>query len=218
MQGLLILNTLLAVLVVVAGWRFVHQLKRRRFASGMLWSLQGLVLLAGFFVVLLVYSNLHTYQRLTYEEVIADIYLRKLAPQRFQLSLSLSEQDEGQHYYVVEGDQWQLDARILKWKGWANLIGLDSFYQLDRLSGRFADAREARSRAPTVFDLSTKSTGLDVWKLKQLLREKMGFVDTLFGQGVFMPMTDGAHFQVSIGQSGLVTRPVNETARASLYE
>jgi len=217
LNGLLIISAVLALAVTAAGWRFVHQLKRKHLLSSAVWSLQGALLLSGFFLVLLVYSNLHTYQRLTYEQVIADVYVRKLAPQRYQISMSLSNADQDQHYYELEGDQWQLDARILKWKGWANLIGLDSFYQLVRLSGRFSDAEQARSRLPTLHDLKQPSSGLDIWKAKQLLRDKAGFVDTLFGQGVFMPMTDGAHFQVSIGQQGLITRPVNSAAKASVF-
>jgi len=67
-----------------------------------------------------------------------------------------------------------------------------------------------------VHDLSTQSRGLDIWKLKKLLHSRINFVDTVFGQGVFMPMLDGAHFQVSIGQSGLLVRPVNEVAKASV--
>ena len=215
MNGLLVVSAVLALVFVAAGWRFVHQLKRRRLLSSLAWSIQGVLLLAGFLLVLLVYSNLHTYQRLTHEAVIADIYIRQLRPQHFQLSLSLSDKDRDQHYYELEGDQWQLDARILKWKGWANLLGLDSFYQLDRLSGRYADAEQARAHPPSVYDLSAEPAGLDIWRLKQLLRERVGFVDTLFGQGVFMPMADGAHYQVSIGQQGLITRPANDVARAS---
>ncbi len=216
MEGLLIITALLALLIVLCGWRFVHQLKRKRLLSSALWSVQGVVTLSAFLLLLLTYSNLHTYQRLTHETVVADVYVRKLDTQKFQLSLSFSESDDDQRYYVLEGDQWQLDARILKWKGWANLIGLDSFYQLVRLSGRFEDIDEARIRPPSMHDLSNPVRGLDIWKMKRLFNEKMGFVDTLFGQGVFMPMRDGAHYRVSVGQFGLVTRPINKIARSAL--
>lgn len=216
MDGLLIISGLLALAVSGIGWRFIHQLKRRRLVSSMLWSFQGLLMFSSFIIVLLIYSNLHTYQRLTYESVIADVYVRELGPQKFQLSLSYSDSDDDQHYYVLEGDEWQLDAKVLKWKGWANLIGLNSFYQLDRLSGRYADIKQAKQRLPSLHDLTNQSQGLDIWKMKQLLRDKIGFVDVLFGQGVFMPMVDGSHFKVLIGQSGLITRPVNEAARAAV--
>jgi hypothetical protein len=218
MNGLLVIAALFALFLLAAAWRFVHQLKRKKVVSGLLWSGQSLLFLCLFLIVLLMYSNMHTYQRLTQESLIADVYLRKLAPQKFQVSLSFSERDEDQHYYVIQGDQWQLDARILKWKSWANLIGLDSYYQLERLSGRFHDIDQANRQPATVIDLRQAARGLDIWKLKRLLREKLWFVDTLFGQGVYMPMIDGAHFRVSLGQSGLIVRPVNQQAEINPFD
>jgi len=216
MEGLLIIAAVLAFFVIAIGWRFVHQLKRKRMISSALWSIQGLTVLSGFLVILLAYSNLHTYQRLTHEADVADVYVRQLGQHKYQLSLSFSESEDDQHYYVLEGDQWQLDARVLKWKGWANLIGLDSFYQLVRLSGRYQDIEQAKTSRPSLHDLSSPPRGLDIWKMKRLLNERMGFVDTLFGQGVFMPMVDGAHYKVTIGQSGLITRPINDAAKSAV--
>ena len=217
MTGLLIASGLLALLFCLLGWRFIHQLKRRRLMSGALWGVQGLLILAGFVIVLLLFSNLHNYQRLTWEKPLANIYIHRLKPQQYQLTIAYNDDSEEPQYFMLNGDQWQLDARILKWKGWANLLGLNSYYQLDRLSGRYADIQQARNRAPSLFDLSPPSRGLDVWKLKQLLQSRMSFVDTLFGQSVFMPMADGAQYQLSIGQSGLLVRPVNDAARAALF-
>jgi hypothetical protein len=213
MDGLLAIGGILALVICAAGWRFVHQVKRRRLVSGALWSLQGLLWLGCFFIVLLVYANLHSYQRLTYEQPVADIFIRQLEPGVYQLSLVLAGDHAEPVYYELTGDQWQLDARILKWKGWANLIGLDSFYKLERLSSRYQDIEKARSRAPSVFDLTGPRRGLDIWELKRRLRDQLVFVDTLFGQGVYMPMADGAHYRVSVGQAGLITRPANEIAR-----
>ena len=39
--------------------------------------------------------------------------------------------------FTVHGDEWRIDARVLKWKPWANVLGLDTQYRLDRLSGRY---------------------------------------------------------------------------------
>ncbi len=216
MDSLLFLGGLLALISCFIGWRFIHQLKRKQFLSGLFWSTQVVIVFSAFLVILLVYSNLHTYQRLTYEAAIADVYVRQLESQKYQILISYSELDGAQHYYILQGDQWQLDARILKWNGWANLLGLDSFYQLERLSGRYDDIEQARQHLPVIHDLSPQLRGLDLWKLKKLYHSRLSFVDTLFGQGVFMPMIDGAHFQVSIGQSGLLVRAINDIAKMSV--
>ncbi len=216
MIGLSILLAVLAVLFSLLGWRVVHQLKRRRLWSGLLWGTQGALLLVGFLLVLLVFSNLHNYQRLTWEQPLAQIYLHRIKPQQYQLSIAWQDKSREPQYFMLEGDQWQLDARILKWKSWANLIGLDSYYQLDRLSGRFEDIEQARQRLPSLHRLSPPGRGLDIWKLQRLFRQQVSLVDTLFGQSVFMPMADGAQYEISIGQGGLLVRPANPVARAAV--
>ncbi len=217
MDGLLIASAMLALLMALALWRALRLLRRKRLLAGGLWGLQAMLFLLAFFLLLLLFSNLQTYRRLTYEQPVADIYLRKLAPRRYQLSLALPGEEED-IYYVLEGDQWQLDARVLKWKPWANLLGLDAFYRLDRLSSRYADIERARSTPPSVYDLSPPLRGLDVWRLQRLLRERVHFVDTLFGQSVFMPMADGAHYRVTLGQGGLLVRAQNEAARRAVSQ
>jgi len=38
--------------------------------------------------------------------------------------------------FVVRGDERQIDARVLKWRGVATLLGLDCHCRLERPSGR----------------------------------------------------------------------------------
>jgi len=39
--------------------------------------------------------------------------------------------------YPISGDEIYVDARILKWHALANLLGLSTAYELDRVGGRF---------------------------------------------------------------------------------
>ena len=66
--------------------------------------------------------------------------------------------------FVLSGDEWQLDARVLKWKGWANLFGLDAQYRLERVSGRYRDIEQERTGERTVYALA-ENPGLDLWKV-----------------------------------------------------
>ena len=96
MNGLLIISAVLAVLLVLSLWRFFFLVKHRRILAGLAWSIQGLALTLGFFLVLMVLSNLYSYQRLTHETPIADVFMQRLAPQQFRVSLSMSRQEEDQ--------------------------------------------------------------------------------------------------------------------------
>ena len=42
--------------------------------------------------------------------------------------------------YVLYGDQWQIDARVVRWKLPALMAGVPPLYRLERLSGRYGDA------------------------------------------------------------------------------
>jgi len=42
------------------------------------------------------------------------------------------------------------------------------------------------------------------------------WADALYGSATFMPMADGAAYEVSVSQAGLLARPLNDAARAAV--
>ena len=197
----------------------LNRIKRGKIIGSTLYGLQGTIIFLSLIIILMIFSNLNTYQRLTYENDIAEVLIRKLARQKYQLVLiyqQISEQIIEPEYYTLHGDEWQLDTRVIKWKGWANIIGLDSYYQLDRLSGRYANIQQANTSVAGAHQLTGEQKGMSIWKLKNLMKSKLPFLDAYYGQSIFVPMRDGAKFSVSISQTGLVVRPVNDTANQAL--
>ena len=211
----------LVLILVVYLVLILNRIKRRKIIASALYSLQGMVVFLLLTTALLAFSNLNTYQRLNYENTIAEVLIRKLAQQKFQLVLITAERqgvEAEPEYYSLYGDEWQLDTRIIKWKGWANVIGLDSYYQLDRLSGRYSSIEQANSAPPTAHQLGGAEKGMNIWKLKYLMKSKLPFLDAYYGQSVFMPMRDGAKFSVAISQTGLIVRPLNKSASQAVQD
>jgi len=209
----------LGILFVVFVVLTLNRIKRGKIIGSTLYGLQGTVIFLLLVIILLIFSNLNTYQRLTYENDIAEVLIRKLDRQKYQLVLIYprsSEQIIEPEYYSLYGDEWQLDTRVIKWKGWANIIGLDSYYQLDRVSGRYANIQQANTSLASAYQLTGEQKGMSIWKLKSLMKSKLPFLDAYYGQSIFVPMRDGAKFSVSISQAGLVVRPVNESAIQAL--
>ena len=213
------LSIAIGILVSILIALTLSRIKNRKIIASGLYAIHTLIALFIFIVLLLAFSNLNTYNRLTYESEIAEILIKRIAEQEFQLEfieiarpVIRAEQD----YFQLSGDEWRLDARILKWKGWANIFGLDSYYQLERLSGRYSDIEQANSISPIAYQLSGTQKGVNIWKLKQLMKSKLPFLDAYYGQSVFMPMRDGARYRLSITQSGLVVRPANKAAIRAL--
>lgn len=175
-------------------------------------AMGGSLLLCAAALLFVVALNLHTYARLTHEAPVAEIVFEARGPQRYRATLSRTTTGDDMQMFVLAGDEWQLDARVLKWKGWANLFGLDAQYRLERVSGRYRDLEQERKDERTVYSLS-ENPGLDVWMLSQQYSSWLPIVDAIYGSATYMPMADGARYQISITQSGLISRPLNEAAQ-----
>jgi hypothetical protein len=156
--------------------------------------------------------NLHTFHRLTDEAPIARLRFTEMSPQHYAVELRSGDFCKPRHF-ELDGDQWRLDARFLKWKPMANLFGLDAMYRLDRLGGRYSNIQTANSRQSVAYDIGDKPA-LD---LTDYLDEKWlswSPVDTLFGSSVYETIDPAYQYTVYRSQSGLlVRRELIETAR-----
>lgn len=159
-------------------------------------------------------ANLHTYARFNAEQPVATVALQKLGEQRFRAHVTLPAAERSARF-ELRGDQWQIDARVLRWRGLAILAGLDSRFRLERLSGRFSDTSQASRTLPSVHDLSGEQ-GVDFWGMARRYGEWLPLVDATYGSGAYVPMADGSRWQVSIGRDGLIIRPDNPAAAQAL--
>jgi len=207
----------IAIVIAVFGGLLLllacQRLLRARFLAAGGSAFMGVLLLACAALFFVVSLNLHTYARLTYEQPVAEIVFETRAPQSYRATLTRMPGGEMQ-IFVLAGDEWQLDARVLKWKGWANLLGLDAQYRLERVGGRYRDIEQERHDERTVYSLS-ENPGVDLWQVSTQHPRWIPFVDAVFGSATYMPMADGARYQVSITQSGLIARPLNAAADAA---
>ena len=214
MQTLTITSILIGSIGVLLCLLGIIKLTKRLMMSSVRYEITGIALLAVAGMLFLVSSNIHTYERLVYEQPIASIRLHQIAPQHY--SIELQELASGESwFYELRGDEWQLDAQILTWHGYANLLGLDSYYRLHRLSGRYTDIEQERKAPHTVHALATEER-IDLWSYANEYKDWMNMVDATYGSAVFLPMNDAARYSISISRNGLVARPDNEVARKAV--
>lgn len=180
----------------------------RLLAGGGVLAVAGLLSVVGL--------NLQTYSRLTHERLVATVDLTQNGPQDYTANVTLAEEVEATSYSVL-GDELRMEARVLKWTPWANIVGYDAVYKLDRLSGRYADLEDEQTRERSVHGLSN-NPGLDVFKIVRDQGGLMGSVDAYYGSGTYVPMIDQAQYNVFMTQNGLITRAANETATEGLRE
>jgi len=202
--------SLLGLVLLLAG---IARLFRRKLLRGALQGLSGLVLIFAAILSWSVALNLYGYQRLTQEQSIATLRFEARGPQAFRVYVI--HPDQLAQSFDLRGDEWQIDARVLKWSGLATVLGLDTAYQLDRLTGRFRDLQQARESPHTVYSLY-QPRGMDVWQLAREYRGWLPWVDAIYGSATYMPMADRAEYTVSLTASGLIARPDNAVAEQAV--
>ena len=148
--------------------------------------------------------NLYTYHRFTEEMPVAELAFEQLEARRFRVTLSALDTPDRQ--FVLQGDEWQLDARMIKWTDWLTFLGESPLYRLDRLSGRYIEIGEARRNGLSAHALSDDDTGIDIWAFAREAGDWLPGVDAAYGSSVFLPMRDGAIYEVSISRTGLLAR------------
>ncbi|HJS39268.1 MAG TPA: hypothetical protein VJ789_14180 [Burkholderiales bacterium] len=158
-------------------------------------------------------ASLHTYSRLTHEEEAARVILRSLGPQRYELLLVRAGSPSQR--YELQGDEWQIDARVMKWGAMGNLVGLDTVYRFERLAGRYANHDQERKGPRTVHALS-QDGALDFWQLLKKYHKYMPLADAMYGSAAYVPMADGAQYVVSVSTTGLLIRPLNDAAKKAV--
>jgi hypothetical protein len=205
-----------AVLVIIAivglVWFFsgLARLLHGRFFNGPSRSLAGLVLILVVAFITLLALDLHTYFALTHEQLVASLRFEAIGPQYFHVRLI----DARGHLMQTDlhGDEWQLDARVIKWNGLATLLGLQARYRLERLSGRYRDVVQERDAVHSAVSLGPNSW-LDSWTLMQRYARWLPWVDASYGSATYLPMVDGGEYQVTLSPTGLIARPENAAAQ-----
>jgi hypothetical protein len=208
--GIALLGVLLAFPLLLAS---IRRLRRLKLVRGTLYLLLGGIVILGAAAAGLVAANLFTYARLTHEQEAARVTTRQTAERQF--TVSLQARGRPLRHYDLRGDEWQIDARVLKWRALGNLLGFDTVYRLERLSGRYGDIALERSAPRSVHSLA-EDPGLDFWALARRYQPFLPLADALYGSAAYVPMAEGAEYLVTVSGSGLVVRPANEAARRAV--
>lgn len=179
-------------------------------------GLFGLLFLACLAFSLLFYLSLRGYQRLSDETLIAEVRFQQLDQRLFRAYLRQRARCQADEY-LIAGDQWRIDARFLKWKSWAVLLGLDARYRLERIEGRYSRLQDQRSLASSYYSLSDDAL-VDLVHLSEYFPPLQLLVDAGYGSSTYLPMDSQYRYRIYRTQSGIISRrqPIHDAARSSV--
>jgi hypothetical protein len=145
------------------------------------------------------------YEALTRETVAARVTVQPRGPQSFTAHVQFPDGRVAE--YALRGDQIYVDAHVLKWKPIANLIGLHTAYELDRVAGRYAAIEKERDGPRTVHPLGTAKP-FDAFDLRKRYSVLGPLLDVEYGSATFAPADQPMVYEVRVSTTGLLIRPV----------
>jgi hypothetical protein len=200
----IILALVFTLIAVGCGAVARSALRARRPLSALIRGLSGLVFLLLAALLGTITVGVQGYKALTLEQVAATVKTEPIAPQRFRATITLP--DNRLAMYEIAGDAFYVDAHILKWHSWANILGLNTAYELDRVAGRYNDIAAERTQPHTVYSLAHhKPFDLFFVARRTLLSAA---VDAEYGSAAFIAGNKPAEYEVRVSTTGLLLRPV----------
>jgi hypothetical protein len=147
--------------------------------------------------------GVYGFRALTHEVVAARIDIQPMGAQRFSARFHFS--GGGSVRYELAGDEIYIDAQIIKWTPWANLLGLHTGYSLDRVAGRYRDVTQERTAPRTVFSLAPERL-VDLYALRKKFTQLAPLFDAEYGSASFVPADSARTVELRVSTTGLLIR------------
>jgi hypothetical protein len=144
------------------------------------------------------------YRALTREDVAARIAVKPAGAKRFEATFRFPD---GRHAtYQLAGDEIYVDAHIIKWHPYANMIGLHTAYELDRVAGRYHDIKDEKTAQRTIHALAREKP-IDLFGIRKRYEFLAPVFDAEYGSASYVPVTKPAEFELRVSTTGLLIRP-----------
>lgn len=209
-----IIAVLVFIVAIVALLMTARLLLNKKWIAGFLRGCLGIFFLA--LTILLAFSakDISSYSAAENNQTIATLSFRKKDGNLYQLDLQESGGDL--HTTDIEGQQWQLYARMFKWSPLAGAMGFRPGYRLESVAGRFIELQLDNKTGKREAQILNSSGEVDVWAF--LNKHPVSFlsVDAYMSSPGFIPVADGAIFDVVLVGQNLNVNPLNDAAKSAL--
>lgn len=195
-----LLFAFLSLIFLIAS--FAAAKKRKLFAAGTS-LLTALLMLSLSALSGTISIAIQGYHALTHEALAATVKITPVGVQQFTANVTLP--DGRQKIFPLAGDELYIDAHILKWKPWANILGLHTSYELDRIAGRYAALSDETTKPHTVYTLS-KEKPVNMFELRRRFAALDPFLDAEYGSATFINTNAAEEFKVMVSTTGLLIR------------
>ena len=200
---LIIAATVFILLCVIFLFAFFTSLRKKRFFGAVRNFTFAVLMLTLSLLFGTISISIQGYNALTREELAATVEIFPVSKQIFMARITFTDSSEKQ--FKLEGDEFYIDAHILKWKSLANLLGLHTFYELDRIAGRYTDIEDETNKNRTVYSVA-KDKPIDAFDLRLKYPFLSFLVDAEYGSASFITTNAHKNLKIMVSTTGLLIR------------
>lgn len=143
------------------------------------------------------------YQALTHEELLAEVEITSMEQQKFKALIRYSDGTEAN--FELFGDEIEIQANILKWESWSNILGLRTSYRLDRVIGRYSKLSDEKNKKRSVYSL-TDENELDIASWRKRYEYLNFLLDVEHGSASFVSANKNQSYKLVVTNDGLILR------------
>ena len=160
--------------------------------------------------ILLVIMLQMVYSGLTKENLVATVYF-DTDPKQQNAHIAHLADPEGDKIgdYEIYGDQWRMDVWFFKMKPWANILGFDAKYSLDRFEGRYSDTKDQNTKKTKAYQLEDHFFLDQYRKLEDIKVQEYNLgilLDTSYGSSTFKYIKPNTLYSILHSPTGLLIR------------
>ena len=200
---LIIAATVFILLCVIFLFAFFTSLRKKRFFGAVRNFTFAVLMLTLSLLFGTISISIQGYNALTREELAATVEIFPVSKQIFMARITFTDSSEKQ--FKLEGDEFYIDAHILKWKSLANLLGLHTFYELDRIAGRYTDIEDETNKNRTVYSVAEDKL-IDAFDLRLKYPFLSFLVDAEYGSASFVTTNAHKNLKIMVSTTGLLIR------------
>ena len=159
-------------------------------------------------------SDIFSYKAVENNYSVVTLSFRKKEGNSYHVEL----QEAGGSYYAsdIEGQQWQLNMRMFKWTPLFGAVGFRPGYRLEDISGRFIELQLDKMVEKPELKKMNVSGQIDVWQFLNQHPAAFPSVEAYIGSPGFIPVADGAIYDVILSGQNLTVNPLNDAAQSAL--
>ncbi len=197
---------LVGILMLVGG---VAKVFKAKLGSGLMRVLFGGLTLAGAMIVGLIGLNLQTYAQLSKERLAGQVTLKKVGDHTYIATIDLA--DDGQLRgkpveYQITGERVHISGPMVKFKPWANVIGMDSLFKVNEVYGTYVDPNCTNKFTPRRETTEECATG-DFFGCLGTSWKLLNLADFSHTSDSGQLMADGAIYDIYASQDAFELKP-----------